>query len=31
VKVLELAKASQPVEAKKELKTFADIDDEIAF
>ena len=30
-KILELAKASQPVEAKKELKTFADIDDEIAF
>jgi hypothetical protein len=35
VKVLELAKASQPVEQKiepkKELKTFADIDDDIAF
>ena len=35
VKVLELAKASQPVEqkteTKKELKTFSDIDDEIAF
>ena len=30
-KILELAKASQPVEAKKELKTLADIDDEIAF
>jgi len=34
-KVLELAKASQPVEQKtepkKELKTFADIDDEIQF
>jgi DNA-binding cell septation regulator SpoVG len=32
VKVLELAKASQPaIETKKELKTFADIDDDIAF
>ena len=35
LKVLELAKASQPVEQetepKKELKTFSDIDDEIQF
>ena len=35
LKVLELAKASQPVEQKiepkKELKTFSDIDDDIAF